>query len=295
MQERICAILKKMNIPIGEGIAFQQYLHEEDDQPYEVYEISDAGKKYVLKKAKEYEEAVYSMFFAHAPSYVPKIYGKAQHNGATYILMEHIAGENLQKCSREKLRLALDSLIAMQEEYWQSDFTHKGYPFETSRKQRKNRGDFLNDSELETAYGRVLEIYDKTPKTLCHDDLLPFQVIVSEKRAVMIDWEFGGILPYPVSLARLLAHGQEKPESLFFLSQTDRDFAIEYYYNQLICKKGISYEEYRQTLDYFLFYEYCEWVYVGNRYDATDGAYFQHYFPIAKQAAEKLIRRESSE
>ena len=293
--EQICAVLMQMNLSLGEDLTIEAYLHEEDQQPYEVYEITDGERKFVLKKAKEYEAEVYCTFFQDAPSYVPKIYGKTQYGDAIYILMEHIAGENLQKCTREKLKLTLDALIAMQEEYWGSDLTQKGYPFEASRKKRKNRGEYLNDSVLQEAYIRFLEVYDKTPKTLCNDDFLPFQVIVSEDRAVMIDWEVGGILPYPTSLARLIAHGQENPESLFYLSQTDREFAIQYYYDHLISEKGIAYEEFRQTLDYFLFYEYCEWVYVGNRYEATDGDYFQHYFPLAKQAAEKLIRRGSNE
>ena len=33
-----------------------------------------------------------------------------------------------------------------------------------------------------------------------------------------------------------------------------------------LVSKGISYEDYRRTVDYFLLYEYCEWIMLGNKY-----------------------------
>ena len=54
-----------------------------------------------------------------------------------------------------------------------------------------NRG--THHAELEQAYERYLRIYSDIPRTLCHDDLLPFNVICAEKRAVIIDWEYAGM------------------------------------------------------------------------------------------------------
>lgn len=73
------------------------------------------------------------------------------------------------------------------------------------------------------------------------DDLLPFNVLVAPEGARLIDWEFGGILPYPTSLARLLAHGSEDDTQLFVMQESDRQFAIDYYYTHLISQHGISY------------------------------------------------------
>ena len=44
---------------------------------------------------------------------------------------------------------------------------------------------------------------------------------------------------------------------------------------------------------YFLFYEYCEWVFVGNKYNATDGEYYKKYLPIAKHQATKIMNIEN--
>ncbi len=287
--DEIPALLRKMGVASDkEEVTYTQYLHEEDQAPYLVFEITHGEKRYVLKQAKAYEASVYAAFFNGASSYVPRVYAVEPWQNAQYILMEYLEGENLQNCHRQQLKLTLDALIDMQNAYWGSVLTEQGYPYEDSLRQRKERRAYLNDPELERAYDRFLECYTSVPRTLCHDDLLPFNVIVSKERAAMIDWEYGGILPYPVSLARLIAHGREDAQSLFFMTQEDKDFAIQYYYEHLICDKGIPYKEYRSTLDHFLFYEYCEWVYVGNKYHATDGAYFKYYLPLAKRMAKEL-------
>lgn len=113
-----------------------------------------------------------------------------------------------------------------------------GYSFDKSFVDRKHRGEYLNDSELEEVYQKFLEIYASVPRTLCHDDLLPFNIIVSADNAFLIDWEYGGILPYPVSIARLIAHGENDKNALFYMTQEDKEFAIEYYYDNLLKKRG---------------------------------------------------------
>ena len=99
-------------------------------------------------------------------------------------------------------------------------------------------------------------MYQTVPKTLCHDDLLPFNVLVDERRAVMIDWEAADIMAYPTSLARLIAHGTQQPGNLFYLEERDREFSISYYYQSLLRPLGISYREYRKAIDLAIFYEY---------------------------------------
>ena len=49
-------------------------------------------------------------------------------------------------------------------------------------------------------------------------------------------------------------------------------------------------QEYRNALDNFLFYEYCEWVYVGNLYNDNDSPRYQSYVKKAKALAIRLRR-----
>ena len=207
--------------------------------------------------------------------------------------MEYIQGEDLRSCNRRKLNLALDALVALQRKTWEDQtLADVGYTYERSRKNLENRARYLNDPLLETVFQQFLQVYASVPRTLCHDDLLPFNVIASDNRAVLIDWECGGLLPYPASFARLIAHGEEKENAFFYMTREDKNFAVDYYYENLLKEKGITYAQWRENLAYFLFSEYCEWVFVGNKYGVTDGENFQKYLPLAKEQAGRIQRRE---
>ena len=73
------------------------------------------------------------------------------------------------------------------------------------------------------------------------------------------------------------------------MTRSDRDFAIEYYYERLIKKHGVSYADYRRALDYFIFYEYTEWIMIGNRYDARDDERYGRYLGLANDLADRLL------
>jgi thiamine kinase-like enzyme len=153
---------------------------------------------------------------------------------------------------------------------------------------RELRRQFLMNPLLEKTYDAFLAECTQIPATLCHDDLLPFNVIVSENRAVLIDWECNGILPYPTSLARLIAHGEEDETAFFYMTAEDKQFAIDYYYDKLVKNRLIPYNNYRKSLDLCLFYEYCEWVYVGNKYNDCTGDRYRKYLQLATEFALKI-------
>ena len=272
----------------GENIC--AFKAEEDGIEYAVWHIRAGESEYVLKRAKGFEVEVYRCFFGEKRPYAPEFFGDCEYGGEKYFISEYCPGETLSRCTREKLIKALDALIAMQDEFWQrEEFFGCAVTLEKALKSIADRGTWLGSPKLERVYADFAEIYKRQPRTLGHEDLLPFNLLIDEKRAVLIDWEYGGMLPYPGSLARLIAHGREDESYLFFMTQADRDFAIDYYYDNLVKKHGISYDEYRRTLDYFIFYEYTEWIMLGNRYDAKDDERFGYYMKLAEELAERLM------
>lgn len=278
----IKTILKQLGITNPTAIMpFKSY---EDNSEYEVWKIITPEKDYVLKKAKEYELCVYSTFFEHTTKAVPRFYGSINCGNENYFLTDFENGKDLCVCSREALKSALDSLIYLQNLYWnRNDLQDKAYTFEKSKIDRANRGKYLNDSELEKEYEKFLQQYSILPRTLCHDDLLPFNILVGQHGAAIIDWEFAGILPYPTSLARLIAHGKNERNSLFYMSDEDKKFAIKYYYENLIKSKGIPAGEYLYSMHLFLLYEYCEWIMLGVKYKDADTNRYHEYLKKAKE------------
>jgi len=245
----------------SEEFTITQLKHVEDQEPYQVWRIDTDHGSFILKEAKKYEAEVYQTILKAVNGNAPALYQTAMIDDKTYLLMEYVQGSDLCKCNRQKLTLALDALIFIQRATWESKaYANCAYSFDKSLRARKKRGEYLNDTQLEAAYEKFLEVYTTVPRTLCHDDLLPFNIIVSDDQAVFIDWEYGGILPYPTSFARLIAHSENSEDAMFYMTQEDREFSVEYYYNNLLKDMGISYADWLKTLDYFLFYEYCEWI-----------------------------------
>lgn len=280
--------MEKKNILAQMGVGGQTdisaFTCEEDGEAYDVWKVTADNKSYVLKKAGEREISVYHTFLKSAEQGVPHFYKSYQGQDSAFFLMEYIEGGNLRKCDRESLTAVLDALIYLQEMYWERrELQTAGYGFETSLSDRQNRGRYLQDEELERAYETYLQLYTSIPRTLCHDDLLPFNVLIADGKAVLIDWEDAGILPYPTSLSRLIAHGEEDDTAFFYMKEEDKAYAVEYFYEHFIKGKGIAYHEYRRTLDYFLLYEYCEWIMVGNKYGDTESARYKRYLAKARE------------
>ena len=283
--KKIYEIIAKMNVfKSTDNISITSFKSAEDGSDYNVWLIETSNEKYVLKNAKNYELTIYSAFFKEDSLGAPKLITSTQYEDESYILIEYIPGKDLCKCDRSSLELALDALINIQDKYWNNS-THEnlGYTYKNSLESRINRGKYLGDEELEKAYQEFLSVYSQIPRTLCHDDLLPFNIIVGENSASLIDWEYAGILPYPTSIARLLAHTEEKENALFYMTDEDREFAKQYYYDNLVAKHNIPYEEYKYTLDLFLLYEYCEWIMLANKCPDADMERANNYTIKAKE------------
>ncbi len=286
----IKTILAQFEISGVSDSSVRAFVSQEDGSEYAVWLVDNGCMKYVLKQAKAYEIDAYRCFFCGGQPYVPSFFGACQYNGQEYFLTEFFPGTDLRFCERKRLTLVLDALAEMQNEFWErTELYDACVTMEKVMEGIENRGKYLGSELLEKAYRKFEQVYRETPRSLCHDDLLPINVLVNDERAIFIDWEYGGVLPYLSAFARLIAHGRENRDYYFYMTAEDREFAIAYYYDALAKQHGISQEEFHQTLDYFLFYEYCEWVMLGNRYDSRDDERYGYYLNLAEQLAEKLV------
>lgn len=279
------------NLGISGDYTAEPFRNAEDGESYAVWKIQTREKTLVLKPAKEQEAQVYAAFLQGNPEYAPRLLASSETHGKTWLLLEYIEGEDLRFCTREKLKLALDALIAMQSQWWEKPGCEDAaFSMEKARPGRIRRGEDLGNDTLKQAYSEYLKYWESLPRTLCHEDLLPFNVLVNRERAVLIDWEYAGMQPYPSSLARLIAHGEAGEDAFFHMTEADRAFAIDYYYRNLVMEKGISREDYRRALDAFLLYEYCEWVMLGVRYGNTDSERYRRYLALALEHIEKNLQ-----
>ena len=267
------------NISVNDAKAFRS---EEDGAEYHVWKIFTDSEPLVLKKIQPREKEIYQHFFSLGGP-VPKVIGYFE----DWMLMEYIPGHTLCRCCRDDLIVTLNALIDSQKKFWNKEaFSGIGFDFGTCYAGREKRLPYLED--LTTCYEAYLETFRSIPRTLCNDDLLPFNVVICNGRAVFLDWEYGGMLPYPCALARLIAYGEENENSLFYMKQEDQIFAVDYYYQNLIREMGISYDDYIRTMKLFFFKEYSEWIYCAGLSGDRAGEYYQKYAPLARKIAAEL-------
>ena len=267
--------------------AIQQMAYEEGGGSYSAWRITDGQEAYLLKAVAENELNVYHRLENRLDA-LPRFYGTHAYRNTAYILLEFVAGRNLMHCERADLIRVLDAMIELQDAFWDTK-KRIGRSVSRTLPRLRRRRKYLPEPELRAAFDRFLAAYPTLPRTLCHDDLLPFNLIVGDERAVFIDWEEAGVLPYPAMLARLLSHGSEHGETPFFLTAADKAFALDYYYEHLLKPKGAPRADYDRAMALFRFFELTEWVYVYRKYDKKPDALYEYYLTQANTAALGVI------
>lgn len=281
--ERIREILTALGVDLR-LIAAEPFRAEEDGRAYSVWKLQTDRRELVLKKTNQAERAVYETFFREGGP-VPKVYAFTEVDGVTWMLMELVSGESMSRCTRDRLVRVLDAMIESQAKWWgDPDHDAVGYGFRESWPNRQKRLPYMGN--LKYAYQAYLDVFESLPRTLCNDDMLPFNVLADENRAVILDWEYAGILPWPCAIARFLAFGEEDGD-MFRMTEADHSFALEYYYDHLLRDKGYSRPEFDRIMDLFFLKEYSEWIYCA----AISGDYEMEYYKKYSVWAEKLARK----
>lgn len=266
-------------------VSAEPFRAEEDGRAYNVWKLETDRGAMVLKKTTPMEREVYEAFFREGGP-APRVYAFGLIDGETWMLMEFVTGESMSRCTRQRLIRVLDALIESQKVWWDDrSHDHIGYGFRASWPNRCKRLPHMGD--LAEAYQAYLDAFEQLPRTLCNDDMLPFNVLADEAKAVILDWEYGGILPWPCAMGRFLAFGEEAEDAMFHMSGEDRSFALTYYYDHLLREKGYSRAEFDRIMDLFFFKEYSEWVYCA----AISGDYEMEYYKTYGARAGALARK----
>ncbi|MBR6007102.1 MAG: hypothetical protein IK064_05685, partial [Clostridia bacterium] len=181
-KKELQAILALLGHPGVSEADITAFTAEEDGMEYAVWHIRTGESEFVLKRAKGLEIEVYRSFFSEKKPYAPEFFGDCEYRGEKYFLSEYCDGETLSYCTREKLINALDALIAMQDEFWQrEELFGCAVTLEKALNAIEDRGNWLGSPKLERVYADFVRIYQQPPRTLGHEDLLPFNLLIGEK------------------------------------------------------------------------------------------------------------------
>lgn len=256
---------------------------------YDVFKIVYSGGAAILKLydeapgAFEREKKIYEMFPEGMP--VPQVAGFSD----GFMLSEFIPGDDL-KVTTDKTAAAAGRSIAEIMNAFPFDGKYDRTEAEKLIARRKERAEFLQDEPLlSDAYAVYLDRLTDMPLTLGNGDFLPINCIYNGERVYIIDWEFGGFLPYALDIARLMAHAGEGRGYTYRMTDRQKQIFMDTIYENLLEKpdrRTFDRDIQMATLD--------EMVIILKRY-LTDlsvqrGAEFDLYYSRSCDIAKKLLR-----
>ena len=262
----------------------ERYGEEEDDvRYYDAYAITTSSGSKILKKTQCQEVSNYERFLKNNLFSVPTYYGKWVIDNDYWILIENVIGTDLRDMTDELALAAADSIVEIQNAYWMDDkeaFSKNRADdrFDTYWKRINKRYDFIkNDSIIGEAYSIFLKHQLTCPRTLSNGDFLEFNVLSQDNCVFIIDWGFGGIMPYSLDIARFIAHATvDRATFPFYMSDNQKELFVERVYEKLVSKPEHS--QYIYDIKLAILNEYVEFVEAD---EDEDGWYYKHALQLS--------------
>lgn len=264
----------------------EQYGEEETDcREYDVYKLVTADGERMLKKADEREASNYEKYLKQKDFCVPEFYGRWDDGSDIWIMLESIEGNDLRDMTDELTKAAAKSITQIQNAFWNHPDRER---FEVYLERINRRFACIKDEpEIGEAYQVFLERQKNCPRTLSNGDFLGFNVIDKNGQVYIIDWGFGGIMPYSLDLARFIAHATEDRATFpFYMNGDQKRLFLNTVYENLAEKP--DYKQYLYDVRLAVLNEYVEFI----EADEDDDKWYYHH---AKRLAKEILAGKEGE
>lgn len=255
----------------------------DEGKGYNTYKLVCSNRAFVLKRYSfpEDRDAEVKHYSLLKGLPVPKLLGVAE----GCILMDFVEGDDLKAPTDEGISAAAKSLTAVMNAY------PMGREYERERYERylrrleKRAVCLRGEPELARAFSVFFERQKDIPLTLSNGDLLPINILYDGEKATIIDWEFGGFMPYALDIARFIAHCTEDGSvTCFRMSGEQKKLFVELVYEGLEVRPNRA--RFNRDILLALFNECVEILeYYFNDPTAERGKVFDLYFPMAHRLA----------
>lgn len=263
---------------------------DEDVRYYDVYHIHTTSGDYMLKKAGKYELFNYENYLKDMGFSVPMYLGGTKHGEDTWIIIERVEGEDLRNMTDDDCIAVSGIITQIQNYYWMDtpkdlkDSDRIRYDAYVERI-RKRYAFLKEDNVIKRAYKEFLDRQLDCPVTLSNGDLMQFNVMRSGDRRYIIDWGFGGIMPYSLDIARFIAHATpDRATFPFCMNDEQKSLFIDSMYEKMQHKP--EYNRYLRDIKLAILNEYVEFVEAD---EDEDGWYYEHAFELAKELLYSLL------
>ena len=279
--EYTCQICREIAGAGEETNVFQiceQYGTEADEfRAYDTYKIYNSKEARIIKKVELREYHNYITYLNGNDFNVPKLLGNYTDGKDFWIMLENVEGHDLRDMTDQLACAAADSISKIQNKYWGCEDTDR---FDEYIERIQRRYQCIKDHlQIAPAYQLFMERQKTCPRTLCNGDFLQFNTIDHDGKVYIIDWGFGGIMPYTLDLARFIAHATEDRATFpFFMKEQQKEMFLNRVYENLNHKP--DYRQFRRDVQLALLNEYVEFVEAD---EDEDGWYLQHAIDLSNK------------
>ncbi|MGL4737041.1 MAG: phosphotransferase [Cellulosilyticaceae bacterium] len=290
-----CRLMPDLKDTVTTIQCFHDY-SEGSTHKYAVYHVVCTHTSYVLKKTNQEEVSIYTKYLHTSSFKVPKFYAALQDGQDFWVLTSFIPGCNGKLFTKEIASRLAKNLTAILNAHWTEqgiaaapDPTRFTRYWERITLRRKCLEQYPN---LAQAYDRFLERQQTCPLSLCNGDLMQVNMICNEQDVYLIDWAFGGFLPYALEIARVIAHGTDDGAP-FYMTDALRAYFMQCVYKQLEHTQ-LSFEAFQYDVQLACLNEHIEFLeYAFNHPEAPRDTYFDLDFHRATQLAERILANTS--
>lgn len=265
---------------------------QEIERIYSVYYISYDDKQYVLKKTSKEEIDLYTKYLNKNQFKVPKYYGSLQVKNDYWMLIDYISGNDGKNFTKEIAVRLSKNLAEILNKYWIEEGingTKNTKRFERYWKRINVRKKCLyNYPKLAEAYEIFLKRQRTCPISLCNGDLMQVNMICNEEDVYIIDWAFGGFMPYALEVARVISHGADSGFA-YYMTDAFREIFVKGVYETLK-NTNLSFEEFCFDVKLACLNEHIEFLeYNFNNPDEPRDRYFELDFGRVNRVADEIL------
>lgn len=275
---RICnSILRKDKINRVKQICERYGEEETDIRKYDVYSLETGSGSIILKQSDDREVFNYEKYLNNKDFKVPKYFGNYRDGHTVWIVLEKIEGNDLRDMTDQLAISAANSISAIQNHYWGCKDRER---YDAYWKRINKRYQFIKkEPVIGEAYNLFLQHQQSCPRTMSNGDFQEFNAVLRDDEVYIIDWGFGGIMPYSLDIARFIAHATEDRATFpFYMKDAQKALFVKRVYDNLEQKP--TYEQYLFDIKLAVLNEYVEFIEAD---EDENGWYFQHAKELAKE------------
>lgn len=241
---------------------YKQMSDQRLDKDYAVYLIENQQKeKFILKKATQNEVKINELLSEYKEAVSPKVISiKSDDKGIPWLTIDYVDGPDYTKLSTE-YAIKLGKSLAKMANFFNRklDLLDDVKPIISSQVVSKQTllSKLPKDTYLYKNYQYYINRFVEMPKSICHDDLLPINIIFDRKNHTpkIIDWEHGRQSSYITDIARATTFYSDSidlfQEGLSFLGEEkDVNLLLTNYFFHLNLTQKMT--KYQFDLDYHL-------------------------------------------